>query len=72
MRDDIEEFVKSYDHCAQSASKPIKKLLHPWPDVPWPRVYIDFAGSIHGQWVCIIVDSYTKFVEAGLFPQSLF
>ncbi|XP_025262987.1 uncharacterized protein K02A2.6-like [Camponotus floridanus] len=30
-------------------------------------LHIDFAGLIHGQWVLVIVDSYSKFVEAGWF-----
>ncbi|XP_029662882.1 uncharacterized protein K02A2.6-like [Formica exsecta] len=69
MHDDIEEYVKKCKHCNHTAAKPIKEPLHPWPDSkkPWSRLHIDFAGPIHGQWILVIVDSYSKFVDAGWF-----
>ncbi|XP_025269951.1 uncharacterized protein K02A2.6-like [Camponotus floridanus] len=69
MHDDIERYVKECNHCDRTASNPVKELLHPWPnpEKSWSRLHIDFAGSIHGQWVLVIVDSYSKFVEARWF-----
>lgn len=69
MHDDIEEYIKKCNHCVYTAAKPVKEPLHPWPDPkkPWSRLHIDFAGPIHGQWILIILDRYSKFVDAGWF-----
>jgi len=65
MHDDIEKFVKNCYYCNQT---PPKELLHPWPDIKksWTRIHIDFAGPIQKQ-ILIIVDSYSKFVDAVCF-----
>ncbi|XP_025269718.1 uncharacterized protein K02A2.6-like [Camponotus floridanus] len=47
--------------------KSFKESLHLNPGKSWSRLHIDFAGPIHGQRVLVIVDSYSKFVEAGWF-----
>ncbi|KYM95811.1 Uncharacterized protein K02A2.6 [Cyphomyrmex costatus] len=69
MKSDIEKFVKSCKHCAETASNPIKEPLHPWPESKssWDRIHMDFAGPIQGQWLLIIVDSYSRFVDAEWF-----
>lgn len=69
MHDNIERYVKECNHCDRTASNPVKEPLHPWPnpEKSWSRLHIDFAGPIHGQWVLVIVDSYSKFIEAGWF-----
>lgn len=69
MHNDIENFVKNCKHCVQTASYPIKEPLHPWPNAsrPWSRIHIDFAGPILGQWILIVVDSYSKLVDAECF-----
>ncbi|XP_011883986.1 PREDICTED: uncharacterized protein K02A2.6-like [Vollenhovia emeryi] len=69
MHDDIERFVKDCYHCNQTAASPPKEPLHPWPDTKksWTRIHIDFAGPIKKEWILIIVDSYSKFVDAACF-----
>ncbi|RLU19986.1 hypothetical protein DMN91_008545 [Ooceraea biroi] len=69
MHDDIEKYIKKCDHCMQTAANPVKEPLHPWPnpEKPWCRLHIDFAGPLQGQWALVIVDSYSKFVDASWF-----
>ena len=69
MHNDIENFVKNCYHCSQVLAAPLKEPLHPWPDSckPWTRIHIDFAGPLQKQWILVIVDSYSKFVEAACF-----
>ncbi|XP_011686369.1 PREDICTED: uncharacterized protein K02A2.6-like [Wasmannia auropunctata] len=69
MHDDIEAFVKNCNHCSQTAATPPKEPLHPRSDSKksWTQIHIDFAGPIHNQWILIVVDSYSKFVDAACF-----
>lgn len=69
MHKDIEKFVKSCIHCANTAAKPVKEPLRPWPPTKkvWSRIHMDFAGSIQGKWILITVDSHSKFLDAAWF-----
>lgn len=70
MQNDIEEYVKRCQRCADKAPKPTKEPLHPWPESKssWERIHMDFAGPILGQWLLISVDSYSRFTDAEWFP----
>ena len=39
--------------------------LHPWiwPDRPWQRVHIDFAGPLKGRMFSVLVDAHSKWPE---------
>jgi len=69
MHADIEKYVKNCKHCAETAPNPTKEPLHPWPESKssWDRIHMDFTGPIHGQWLLIIVDSYSRFTDAEWF-----
>ena len=43
---DIELLVNTCDQCQQVQKTPEKTPLHPWewPEKPWSRLHIDFAG----------------------------
>jgi len=68
MHADIEKYVKNCKHCAETAPNPIKETFYPWPKskLSWNRIYVDFAGPIHEQWL-IIVDSYSRFTDVKWF-----
>jgi hypothetical protein len=36
--------------------------IHPWdyPDKPWQRIYVDFAGPFWGSMFLIIIDTLSK------------
>lgn len=40
--------------------------MHPWewPDHPWARIHIDYAGPVKGKMILVIVDSHSKWIEA--------
>ena len=46
--------------------KPAEAPLHPWefPGRPWSRLHIDYAGPVQGKMISVIVDSYSKWIEA--------
>ena len=45
---------------------PQASALHPWewPGRPWFRVHMDYAGSIQGKWILVIVDAHSKYIDA--------
>ena len=64
----IEDSVKSCDACMLSRHKPPKAPLHPWvfPDRPWLRIHIDYAGPIMGKMILVVVDAYSKWIDAHI------
>ena len=61
----IERMVKSCTSCQSVRNKPATALLHPWswPDCPWMRIHVDFAGPFQGSMFFVIVDSHSKWLE---------
>ena len=44
--------------------------LHPWdwPDTPWQRIHIDFAGPFVNKMFLVVVDSHSKWLEVEIMP----
>lgn len=70
MDEQIEELVKKCPECQKSQSAPPPAPLHPWqwPDQPWSRVHLDFAGPFMGHMFLVIVDAYSKWLDAHIMP----
>ena len=62
---DIEKGMKDCEMCATTQADPRKAPLHPWqwPEKPWKRVHIDYAGPFLGSMFLVAVDAYSKWVE---------
>ena len=60
---DIEELCKSCCACAEISKDPAKAPLHSWeyPDTPWSRIHVDFAGPFFGHMWLLYVDAYSKY-----------
>ena len=56
--------------CVACQSAPSTAYLHlwSWPDGPWKRVHVDFAGSFQGSMFMVLVDAYSKWLE--VIPMS--
>ncbi len=63
---DLENKVKACTHCQTNQNMPQPAPLHPWewPDRPWSRLHLDFAGPVMGQMFLIMVDAHSKWIEA--------
>ena len=62
---DIEEKVKSCNDCTlKNAQGKEPKLEWPQTSKPWQRLHIDYCGPINGKYVLVIIDSFTKFMDA--------
>ena len=62
---DIELMVKRCENCQQTQAMPAKEPLHPWswPNRPWSRLHIDYAGPFMGKMFLIVVDAHSKWLE---------
>ena len=62
----IDEKVKRCQSCQENM--PTKATLHHWENItqPWTRLHIDIAGPFLGKVFFLIVDSYSKWIDA--FP----
>ena len=62
---DIEHMAKGCSGCMHSQQNPQLSPLHPWifPDSPWHRVHIDYAGPFMGHMFLIVIDAHSKWAE---------
>lgn len=62
---DIEDLVKSCHSCQLHQASPPKSEFIPWQpaDHVWSRVHVDYAGPIQGNYLLVIVDSFSKWLE---------
>ena len=63
---DIEATVRECTICLQERQGPPKSFLRPWqfPEGPWQRLHIDYAEPVSGRYLLILIDSYSKWIEA--------
>ena len=61
----IEDLAKSCTACQAIQASPAVAPLHPWvwPDAPWKRLHVDFAGPFMGKMFLIIIDAHWKWPE---------
>ena len=62
---DLENVSSSCETCLENRPMPHRAELHPWewPESPWHRIHVDYAGPVDGKYFLIIVDAHSKWVE---------
>ena len=62
---DIENCARSCTGCAENRNTPPETPIHPWeyPNRPWQRIHVDFAGPFLGSMFLIVVDARSKWPE---------
>ena len=65
MDGDLENLAKSCTVCQAVKSAPSAAPLHPWlwPDQPWQRIHIDYAGPFRGKMFLLLIDAHSKWPE---------
>lgn len=65
---DIEMLAKSCNACQAVKASPSVAPLHPWvwPDAPWKRLHIDFAGPFLGKMFLVVIDAHSKWPEVSV------
>ena len=68
----MERFVRACSHCLQTASRPLEASLSPWPNTgkSWSRIHLDFGEPTKANPFIVVVDSYSKFVDAQWMPST--
>jgi hypothetical protein len=68
----IEEKVKACEQCQLNQKAPAVAPLHPWewPDQPWSRLHIDYAGPFLGKMFLVVVDAHSKWLEIEIVPSA--
>ena len=61
MDKDLENLANSCQDCLVLRAMPPKAELHPWewPDRPWHRLHVDYAGPVDGRYFLVIVDAHS-------------
>ena len=46
---------------------------HPWawPDRPWSRIHIDYAGPIEGKMFLVVVDAHSKWLDVHMTSSTI-
>ena len=62
---DLERCVKLCSECQKYQKKPAQAPLNvwKWPDRPWSRLHMDYAGPYMGKMFFILVDAHSKWLE---------
>ena len=68
---DIENMVRKCAACQEVRHAPEKAPLHPWewPERPWSRLHLDFAGPFMGHMFLVVVDSHSKWTEVKMMQK---
>ena len=63
----IEERVSNCGMCQANQRNPARAPIHPWERAvrPWQRIHIDHAGPIAGKTYLILVDTFSKWMDAA-------
>ena len=68
----LEVAVQTCTECQKNQKSPARAPMHPWewPDCPWARIHIDYAGPVRGKMILVVVDSHSKWIEAHVVNSS--
>ena len=68
----IEDLVKSCVSCQSVKHAPSVAPLQPWiwPNQPWKRVHLDFAGPFQGAMLLLAVDAHSKWPEVHIMKDT--
>ena len=63
---DIAEVTLSCAACLSHARNPPREIIHSWkpPEAPLERLHLDYAGPIQNKYILLVVDAYSKWLEA--------
>ena len=65
MDKEIEEVVRTCENCQANCPSPPVAQLHPWewPEQPWSRIHLDFAGPFMNHMFLVLVDAHSKWLD---------
>ncbi|XP_063377580.1 uncharacterized protein K02A2.6-like [Cydia fagiglandana] len=71
LNEEIEKLIGNCSICLEHRHMP-PKTSHEWitPTRPWSRIHVDFAGPFQGKIFLIVVDSYSRWPEVFMVPNT--
>ena len=68
----LESLAKSCLQCSANKGTPPVAPMHPWiwPEAPWQRIHIDFAGPFMHKMSLVVVDARTKWPEVVVMSDT--
>ncbi|KAG1927827.1 K02A2.6-like [Pimephales promelas] len=62
---DVERLVKTCHLCQEHRNVPAVAPLHPWnwPEKPWQRLHVDYAGPFMGKMFLVLIDAHSKWMD---------
>lgn len=68
--DDVTAGVQACCTCQENQRLSRQVPIKPWPfpERPWSRIHVDYAGPLRNAYLFIVVDTYSKWIE--VFPKS--
>ena len=69
---DIEGVTRACNGCLLMGNDPKLTPVHPWeyPERPWGRIHVDFAGPVEGKMFMVVVDAFSKWPEVTIMPST--
>uniref|UniRef100_A0A3B3C7M6 Gypsy retrotransposon integrase-like protein 1 n=1 Tax=Oryzias melastigma TaxID=30732 RepID=A0A3B3C7M6_ORYME len=69
---DIERKAMSCSDCQKLRNQRQLAPLHPWdwPEEPWQRIHVDFAGPFENQMFLVVVDAHSKWPEVVVMKNT--
>ncbi|XP_003739296.1 uncharacterized protein K02A2.6-like [Galendromus occidentalis] len=69
---DIANITLSCTACLTHARNPPREVIHNWepPATPFQRIHLDYAGPVQGKYILLIVDAFSKWLEAFITPNK--
>lgn len=70
MDHDVENEVSRCAGCQSNRKSPPTVPLHPWewPEKPWTRLHVDYAGPFLGNMFLVLIDSHSKWMD--VYPMN--
>ena len=65
---DLETKVKACKICqfSRPLDRPVQIQPWQWPNKPWSRLHLDYAGPFQGKMFLVIVDAFSKWIEVKI------
>ncbi|XP_058872250.1 uncharacterized protein K02A2.6-like [Acipenser ruthenus] len=68
----LEKKVRECTICQSTRHAPPPAPLHPWewPDRPWARLHVDYAGPFMGKMFLILIDAHSKWIDVHVMSSA--
>ena len=68
----IENMARQCFQCEQNAREPTRIPMTPWlfPQRPWSRIHLDYAGPTEGKMILVVLDAYSKWIDTAVVKSA--